>query len=131
MKKDDMLSLMLVDMSVNGEMWKEVETFENHDSDDPVFTFDPATGTVVFGDGVHGRRPPTGSTISATYQSGAGSAGNIVAITCSATYTHLHSALLATITTSPHSFRLGICQGMEQSWRWRLVSWLCNGLRVG
>ncbi|RZL85257.1 MAG: hypothetical protein EOP32_00330 [Rhodococcus sp. (in: high G+C Gram-positive bacteria)] len=40
-----------------------------------VYTVDPQSGAVRFGDGVHGRRPPTGAVISASYDHGGGRVG--------------------------------------------------------
>jgi hypothetical protein len=42
-----------------------------------VFTLDESTGTIRFGDGVHGRIPEPGSTISARYRDGNSAEGNI------------------------------------------------------
>jgi hypothetical protein len=47
--------------------------------DPRVFTVDAATGTVSFGDGMHGARPPAGAAIRAEYSYGAGAAGNVEA----------------------------------------------------
>lgn len=49
-------------------------------SGDPrVYTLDPASGIVRFGDGVHGARPAAGAAIRADYAYGAGRAGNVEA----------------------------------------------------
>jgi hypothetical protein len=45
---------------VNGTLWRRVDTLAEAGADDPVYVFDQATGTLTFGDGVHGRRPETG-----------------------------------------------------------------------
>lgn len=42
-----------------------------------VYTVDPTSGIVAFGDGMHGARPAQGVTITADYAYGAGSAGNV------------------------------------------------------
>jgi hypothetical protein len=42
-----------------------------------VFTVDPASGTITFGDGMRGARPPYGATLRASYDFGAGTAGNV------------------------------------------------------
>jgi Baseplate J-like protein len=42
-----------------------------------VYTVDPASGIVRFGDGLHGARPPAGATIRADYAYGSGRAGNV------------------------------------------------------
>jgi hypothetical protein len=49
---------------VNGERWERVGTIANAPPDAAVFTLDESTGVVTFGDGVHGRVPERGSTIS-------------------------------------------------------------------
>ncbi len=45
---------------VNGTLWRRVDALAEAGADDPVYVFDQATGTLTFGDGVHGRRPETG-----------------------------------------------------------------------
>jgi hypothetical protein len=45
---------------------------------DKVFAVDPEAGTVTFGDGIHGRRPPPAGVIRATYHGGTGAAGDVV-----------------------------------------------------
>jgi Baseplate J-like protein len=47
--------------------------------DPRVYTVDPASGVVRFGDGVHGARPPAGAPIRADYAYAAGRAGNVEA----------------------------------------------------
>ncbi|RJS18805.1 hypothetical protein DRW03_24405 [Corallococcus sp. H22C18031201] len=42
-----------------------------------VFTVDPESGELRFGDGAHGARPPLGSTLRASYDHGVGRAGNV------------------------------------------------------
>jgi len=42
-----------------------------------VFTLDPASGDIAFGDGLHGARPPAGSLIFASYAYGGGQVGNL------------------------------------------------------
>ena len=44
---------------------------------DRVFTLSPADGTLRFGDGRHGRRPPAGAAIAADYDHALGAAGNV------------------------------------------------------
>jgi hypothetical protein len=128
-KEDDMLSVTQLALSINGKSWKQVDTLENHGPDDQVYTLDPTTGTVFFGDGEHGCIPPAGSSITATYRTAAGSADNILSFTWMATDPRLPRTLVSIIMTLPRSFRLSLYQGKEQSWRWRLVAWLCDALR--
>ena len=42
-----------------------------------VYVLDPAGGELRFGDGFHGRRPPSGSVLRAAYDAGQGAAGNV------------------------------------------------------
>lgn len=46
-------------------------------SDPHLYTVDPASGVVTFGDGLHGARPPAGARIRTDYAYGAGRAGNV------------------------------------------------------
>jgi predicted phage baseplate assembly protein len=46
-------------------------------SDPHVYTVDPASGVINFGDGLHGARPPAGARIRADYAYGAGASGNV------------------------------------------------------
>jgi predicted phage baseplate assembly protein len=80
------LSLQLTVDEGNGAMtWQEVEEFFASGPDAPHFTLDRTTGTVTFGDGVHGRIPganlasPTNNIVAASYRSGGGSQGNLAA----------------------------------------------------
>lgn len=48
-----------------------------------VFSVDKERGTIYFGDGVSGARPPTGKdNVSASYRHGGGSSGNLVCSNC-------------------------------------------------
>lgn len=58
--------------------WTQVPYFSASGPDAPVYRFDAATGLVVFGDGVHGLRPPEGARIRvAELRYGGGRAGNL------------------------------------------------------
>jgi hypothetical protein len=58
--------------------WTEVDNFGDAGQNDTVYTLDPSAGTVTFGDGIRGQRPPAGSVIVAqTYAFGGGAAGNL------------------------------------------------------
>jgi hypothetical protein len=68
-------------VSVNGVAWSARDSLVDAGPTDRVFTTetdDSGTTTVVFGDGVHGARLPTGSgNLQATYRWGIGSDGNV------------------------------------------------------
>jgi hypothetical protein len=53
---------------LNGRLWRRVDALAEAGSDEPVYVFDESTGALAFGDGVHGRRPQTGDTITARYR---------------------------------------------------------------
>jgi hypothetical protein len=57
-----------LEVHVDGERWRQVERLEGSGPDDSIFLLDPASGTVRFGDGEHGRRPAEGSRVSVTYR---------------------------------------------------------------
>ncbi|MBV8105654.1 MAG: putative baseplate assembly protein [Hyphomicrobiales bacterium] len=58
--------------------WTQVDNFGDAGQNDTVYTLDPSAGTVTFGDGIRGQRPPAGSVIVAqTYAFGGGAAGNL------------------------------------------------------
>jgi len=65
-----------VAVCVNGERWQRVETVVGMGSDAHVFTLDPAPGLGAFGDGLHGKRPASGSTISVRYRERGGRLGD-------------------------------------------------------
>lgn len=58
--------------------WHEVPTLALSGADDPHYTLDAATGTLLFGDGRLGRMPQIGEAVRArTYRWGGGAAGNV------------------------------------------------------
>lgn len=60
--------------------WTRVPYFAASGPDAPVYRFDATTGLLVFGDGIHGRRPPEHARIRiAELRYGGGSAGNLPA----------------------------------------------------
>ena len=50
------------DVTVDGDRWTRVARLDDFGTEDRVFSLDP-DGRVVFGDGVHGRRPAAGNRI--------------------------------------------------------------------
>ena len=64
-------------VTVNGDRWIAVSSLRDAGPNDPVYTLNPETGSIAFGDGVNGAKPPLGSTVRVSYQYGSGSAGNI------------------------------------------------------
>ena len=79
----DAASLQL-DISEQGVyvLWQQVNHFAASDANDRVYKLDAASGVVSFGDGLRGRRPPTGSRVRAVaYRFGGGTQGNFPADT--------------------------------------------------
>jgi hypothetical protein len=64
-------------VNVNKRRWKQLSSFRDTGPDEPVFVIDRQSGSIQFGDGVHGAIPSVGSTITVTYRYGEGSSGNI------------------------------------------------------
>ncbi len=59
-------------------IWTPVDSFGRAGRNDTVYVLDPTAGTVTFGDGMRGMRPPQGSVIVAqSYRYGGGAAGNL------------------------------------------------------
>ena len=74
MTSEDATTIMV---TVNNERWRRVSSLQDAGPDDTVFVLNRQTGTVIFGNGAQGARPPIGSTVSVSYSFGAGAAGNI------------------------------------------------------
>lgn len=73
-------AISTLQLTVDGEPWAEQASLLNSGPSDPVFRLEldeRGYGTVVFGDGVFGRRPADGAMIVATYRIGAGAGGNV------------------------------------------------------
>jgi hypothetical protein len=68
-------------ITVNGTQWNERETLAGAQPDDQIYVTnqdDSDQTTVIFGDGAHGARPPTGiDNIHASYRVGLGTSGNV------------------------------------------------------
>lgn len=60
--------------------WSRVDDLLSAAGDERVYALDPVEGAVTFGDGEHGRVPPTGrDSVRATYRTGGGTVGNVAA----------------------------------------------------
>lgn len=87
-------------LMVNGETWREIDDLAAADPEVPrqngstsvsqfpkirkvpidqvkVYTLDPESGEIHFGDGLRGKRPPTGAVIQASYDYGGGNQGQV------------------------------------------------------
>ena len=53
---------------VGGEPWQRVDTLAGSSPQDRHFVLDPATGSIVFGDGARGARVPPGEHVEASYR---------------------------------------------------------------
>jgi alpha-N-arabinofuranosidase len=54
---------------VAGRTWTPIQNLEEHGPED-VYEFEPSTGRIRFGDGVHGNVPPQGAVVTVSYTSG-------------------------------------------------------------
>lgn len=66
-----------VEVFVDGEPWTSVSSLAEAGADDKVYALNLEDGTLVFGDGVHGKIPPAGADVTVSYHTGGGSAGNV------------------------------------------------------
>jgi hypothetical protein len=100
---------------VNGQRWKRVSTLAEAAPGDRVFFVDAATGTITFGDGVRGRAPEPGNTISARYRQGG--AGN-TSLTVRTTWPLSDEAFR--ISVRKHgTIQLETCAMLLESWSGR------------
>lgn len=74
MKRQDSAKVVL---KVNGRPWTRVTDLRDAGPRDAVYALDRDDGTVIFGDGIHGRMPQVGNTIQVSYRIGSGSSGNV------------------------------------------------------
>jgi alpha-L-arabinofuranosidase len=58
------------EITVDDESWSRVGDLSGAPAHAKVYELDPSTGTIAFGDGVHGAIPPEGSVVRASYKSG-------------------------------------------------------------
>ena len=65
-------------------VWTQQEDLYASSATDIDYALDPSTGTVTFGDGVHGSIPAAGSDITASYRYGGGARDNVAAAAVSA-----------------------------------------------
>jgi alpha-L-arabinofuranosidase len=57
-------------VSVAGSAWTQVASLAGAGPGDQVYTLDPASGEITFGDGTHGAIPPQGAQVTVSYVSG-------------------------------------------------------------
>ncbi|MGW7487212.1 hypothetical protein [Streptomyces sp. NPDC054786] len=55
---------------INRMKWHQVDDLSSAGPKQRVYTFEPKSGTICFGDGHHGKIPPKGAKITANYESG-------------------------------------------------------------
>lgn len=95
---------LVPELYLNQDLWRHIPSLDSAGPDDKVFTLDTRTGTVRFGDGVHGARPPDGAaTVQATYRTGNG--GTVTVFLPSA---DLHRCRLRAVQTGDGQLRLEI-----------------------
>ena len=64
-------------VTVSGEPWREVDSLDGAGPTDAVYRLDSATGTVGFGDGVHGKTPTDKANMTAKHRYRAGAIGAV------------------------------------------------------
>jgi len=99
---------------VNGERWHRVRTLADAEPGARVFALDDATGVITFGDGVHGRMPGRGNTISARYRDEPGEEGNTF-ITVRATWPLPRRAWKIALREEG-TLKLVVCMILHASW---------------
>jgi predicted phage baseplate assembly protein len=66
-----------VRVAVAGDEWRYVSSFDDSTPEGREFTFDPRSRRVSFGNGLNGRVPMPGEDVRASYQTSAGTSGNV------------------------------------------------------
>ena len=70
-------TLTLTDAAGQEETWERVDDLYAAQADDKVYALDPESGQIRCGDGLRGKRFPSGYVVRATYEYGGGSQGNM------------------------------------------------------
>jgi predicted phage baseplate assembly protein len=71
------LRLEVEDINSVWRLWQQTDDLLAADENAEVFTLDPESGQIRFGDGLHGARPQPGGRIRASYRCGGGTQGNV------------------------------------------------------
>jgi hypothetical protein len=75
------LAPLRITVTVDGHRWRQVtgvETMRMVGPEDRVFIVNEQAGTVQFGNGIQGARPPDGSVVRVRYREGSGAAGTVL-----------------------------------------------------
>jgi hypothetical protein len=70
-----------VTVTIDGQRWRRLpdeQALQSAPDNARVFVVDRVTGTVRFGDGRHGARPPSGARVRVRYRQAAGRGGDLV-----------------------------------------------------
>ena len=67
------------DPAARWRLWRQTDDLLAASEAEEVFTVDHESGLIRFGDGLRGRRPPNGSRLRASYETGGGTQGNLAA----------------------------------------------------
>lgn len=71
------IQVVVEDENGNGHLWRLTDDLLAARPDDEIFTLDPGSGLISFGDGLRGSRPQLGRRILTSYQYGGGLQGNV------------------------------------------------------
>jgi len=71
------LRLEIEDIDSAWRLWQQTDDLLAANDNDEVFTLDPESGQIRFGDGIRGARPQPGRRIRASYEYGGGTRGNV------------------------------------------------------
>lgn len=119
------------ELTVNGERWKRIESFDSFGSDDLVYIIyvtKESETEVRFGDGVHGRRLPTGGeTIKMLYRVGTGVEGAVdnglaISLTWTSRSPRENEVIGMVIEPKVDGIIFKTCREREVSHRWKWVA---------
>jgi len=130
----DNISEPQFELSVDGEQWKRVANLDCFGPDDQVYTLDAESSKIVFGDGVSGRIPLTGSVIRASYSYGVGAEGNLgggpsVTLTWASKSFRKNEVIGAIIESKVDGtiFRTSRESELPHRWKWGVM--LCRNIK--
>jgi predicted phage baseplate assembly protein len=71
------VKLEIQNINFEWELWQQTDDLLSANETDQVFSLDPESGLIRFGDGINGARPQPGRRIRASYKYGGGTQGNV------------------------------------------------------
>ena len=127
------------ELTVDGERWKRVESLDSSGPNDRVYSIsftEEDRMEIIFGNGVQGRRLPTGGeTIKTSYRVGGGAVGAVgKGLTISLTWTSRslreNEVFGVIIEPKVNGIIFRACRESEVPHRWKWIAILCRNIQI-